>query len=81
MNGAPPNGRRAIESGPAANTMSPAEAFQRFPTEAALEGQKRTGIEVYTVPARETYVLTAMPLYIAREVVALWVYYLRPLWK
>jgi len=35
--------------------------------------------EVYTVPAEETYVLTAMPYYIAREVAALWVYYLRPL--
>jgi vancomycin permeability regulator SanA len=32
--------------------------------------------EVYTVPARETYTLTKMPLYILREVLALWAYYL-----
>lgn len=35
--------------------------------------------EVYTVPARETYTLTAMPKYILREIAALWVYYLRPI--
>ncbi len=32
--------------------------------------------EVYTVPAEETYTLTQMPLYILREVLALWAYYL-----
>ncbi len=41
---------------------------------------QRQGREVYTVPARETYRLTALPLYMMREVAALWVYYLRPLW-
>jgi uncharacterized SAM-binding protein YcdF (DUF218 family) len=35
--------------------------------------------EVYTVPAKESYILTEMPKYILREVAALWVYYLRPL--
>ena len=35
--------------------------------------------EVYTVPARESYVLTEMPKYILREIAALWVYYLRPI--
>jgi len=35
--------------------------------------------QVYTVPARETYVLTKMPVYILREIAALWLYYLRPL--
>ncbi len=35
--------------------------------------------EVYTVPAKETYLLTQMPKYILREVVALWLYYLRPI--
>ena len=40
---------------------------------------QRAGIEVYTVPARESYFLRQMPLNVAREVVALWVYYLRPL--
>jgi uncharacterized SAM-binding protein YcdF (DUF218 family) len=40
---------------------------------------QRAGWEVYTVPAEETYVLTAMPYLMAREVAALWVYYLRPL--
>ncbi len=41
---------------------------------------QRLGREVYTVPAKETYRLTALPLYLLREVAALWVYYLRPLW-
>jgi hypothetical protein len=40
---------------------------------------QRSGREVYTVPAKETYPLTALPIYILREVAALWVYYLRPL--
>ncbi len=39
----------------------------------------RAGLEVFTVPARESYVLRQMPSFVAREVVALWVYYLRPL--
>ena len=40
---------------------------------------QRAGTEVYTVPARESYFLRQMPFNMAREVVALWVYYLRPL--
>ncbi len=40
---------------------------------------RRAGWEVYTVPAKESYLLTYMPYYVAREVAALWVYYLRPL--
>ena len=40
---------------------------------------QRKGLEVYTVPARETYLLRQMPYNMAREVAALWVYYLRPL--
>jgi vancomycin permeability regulator SanA len=40
---------------------------------------RRDGWEAYTVPARETYMLTQMPYLMAREVVALWVYYARPL--
>ncbi len=40
---------------------------------------QRQGMEVYTVPARESYTLTAMPYFIMREIAALWVYYLRPL--
>jgi uncharacterized SAM-binding protein YcdF (DUF218 family) len=39
----------------------------------------RAGTEVYTVPARESYFLRQMPYNMAREVAALWVYYLRPL--
>jgi vancomycin permeability regulator SanA len=35
------------------------------------------GYEAYTVPARETYILTEMPYLIAREVAALWRYYCR----
>lgn len=40
---------------------------------------QRDGWEVLTVPARESYWLRQMPYNIAREVVALWVYYLRPM--
>jgi len=40
---------------------------------------QRRGREVYTVPARESYLLTDMPRYILREIAALWVYYLRPI--
>jgi uncharacterized SAM-binding protein YcdF (DUF218 family) len=39
----------------------------------------REGLEVYTVPAKERYTLTAMPYLMAREVAALWFYYLRML--
>lgn len=35
------------------------------------------GYEVYTVPAKERYILTEMPYLIVREVAALWCYYLR----
>lgn len=38
----------------------------------------RQGREVYTVPARESYMLSQLPFNMAREVVALWVYFLRP---
>jgi vancomycin permeability regulator SanA len=40
---------------------------------------RRAGWEVYTVPAKESYYLRATPYFMAREVAALWVYYLRPL--
>lgn len=40
---------------------------------------QRAGWEVRTVPAKESYPLTAMPYYVTREVAALWCYYLRPL--
>jgi len=40
---------------------------------------QRAGLEVYTVPARESYLLRQMPYNMAREVAALWVYYVRPL--
>lgn len=39
----------------------------------------RAGVEAYTVPARESYLLTYMPYYMAREVAAVWTYYFRPL--
>ncbi len=39
----------------------------------------REGLEVYTVPAKESYLLRQMPYNMAREVAALWVYYFRPL--
>ena len=40
---------------------------------------QRDGWDVFTVPAKETYLLRQMPYNMAREVAALWVYYLRPL--
>ena len=40
---------------------------------------QREGWEVYTVPAKETYFLRQTPYMILREVMALWVYYIRPL--
>jgi uncharacterized SAM-binding protein YcdF (DUF218 family) len=40
---------------------------------------QRAGCEVFTVPARESYLLRQMPYNMAREVAALWVYYMRPL--
>jgi uncharacterized SAM-binding protein YcdF (DUF218 family) len=40
---------------------------------------QRDGWEVYTVPAKESYLLRQMPYNMAREVAALWVYYFRPL--
>jgi vancomycin permeability regulator SanA len=39
----------------------------------------RAGLEVYTVPARESYLLRQLPYNILREVAALWVYYFHPL--
>ncbi len=38
---------------------------------------QRAGREVYTVPARESYTLSAMPYFMAREVAAMWAYYVR----
>jgi vancomycin permeability regulator SanA len=40
---------------------------------------QRAGWDVFTVPARESYLLRQMPYNMAREVAAMWVYYLRPL--
>lgn len=40
---------------------------------------QRDGLDVYTVPAKESYLLRQLPYNMAREVVALWVYYLRPI--
>jgi len=42
---------------------------------------QRDGWDVFTVPAKESYLLRQMPYNMAREVAALWVYYLRPLAK
>ena len=41
--------------------------------------ERRRGFiqDVYTVPAQERYTLRKMPMLIAREVAALWLYYLR----
>lgn len=40
---------------------------------------QRGGVEVYTVPARESYILSQTPFLLLRETAAWWVYYLRPL--
>lgn len=40
---------------------------------------QRAALDVVTVPADERYTLTALPYYMAREVAAWWVYYLRGL--
>jgi len=40
---------------------------------------QRAGLEVYTVPAEQQRVLRDLPWLMAREVAALWAYYLRPL--
>ncbi len=40
---------------------------------------QRAGVEVYTVPAKQTYILTATPYLMAREVLAIWYYYAQPL--
>jgi vancomycin permeability regulator SanA len=39
----------------------------------------REGWDVYTVPAKESYYMRQTPYMMAREVAAMWVYYLRPL--
>lgn len=38
---------------------------------------QRFNFQVYTVPARESYTLARIPFYLAREVAAVWAYYLR----
>src|ERR1044071_1156427 len=40
---------------------------------------QRDGWNVFTVPAKETYLLRQMPFNTAREVAAFWLYYFRPL--
>jgi uncharacterized SAM-binding protein YcdF (DUF218 family) len=39
-------------------------------------GYQAAGLDVYTVPARETYLLTRMPWFVARECAVWWFYYL-----
>jgi hypothetical protein len=38
---------------------------------------QRAGFEVYTVPARQKYLLSQMPYNMAREVAAFWAYYVK----
>jgi len=40
---------------------------------------QRSGREIYTVPASETYLLRSMPFLIVREIPAIWKYYFDPL--
>lgn len=39
---------------------------------------QRAGVDLYTIPARESYTLSRLPWFIAREVIACWAYYLNP---
>ncbi len=39
---------------------------------------QRAGRNVYTVPAEESYTLTMLPWYVAREVAAVWAYFVAP---
>ncbi len=41
------------------------------------QAYQQAGLTVYTVPARPKYVLTKMPVFMAREVAAFWAYYVR----
>jgi uncharacterized SAM-binding protein YcdF (DUF218 family) len=41
---------------------------------------QRAGWDVYTVPAHDQQLRATVPYLVAREVVALWAYYLSPLW-
>jgi len=40
---------------------------------------ERQGLRVFTVPAHETRAMLKLPLFMAREIAAIWVYYLQPL--
>jgi len=40
---------------------------------------QRSGVEVYTTPAKESYILRQTPFLLLRELAAWWVYYWRPL--
>ncbi len=38
---------------------------------------QQSGMEVFTVPAKESYLLTKLPYFMLRETAAFWVYYMR----
>jgi hypothetical protein len=40
---------------------------------------QRGGVEVYTIPAKQSYILRQTPILLLREIAAWWIYYLRPL--
>jgi len=40
----------------------------------------RGGVKVYTVPAKEERILFKLPYYMAREIAAIWWYYVREVW-
>lgn len=68
------NSREWIESLPTRRILAVSHFYHLPRIKLAFH---RTGYEVYTVPADEHYRLIWMPLYVAREVVAFWAYYLR----
>ena len=90
--GVPPEAIRLDESGlnTRATVANTADDFRRRAPRRVLAvshfyhlprvkmAYQRHGVEVYTVPARQTHVLRQTPWLLAREVAAFWVYYLRP---
>lgn len=62
---------------PAQDTVVAVSHFYHLPR--IKMAYARHGRTVYTVPAKETYLLSQMPFLMVREIVALWAYYLRPL--
>ena len=68
------NERRANQTQSNVTRVLAVSHFYHLPR-VKLESQ-RLGMEVLTVPAKESYTISKMPVLVAREVAALWKYYL-----